>query len=203
MTSMAWSSAVSAAGSVRSSAGQAEQPLEGGVHQGALGGRGRRRLGQPVDAREPEGQGAVGEGRDLRRREAVGQLESHGLRAYAGGVTAHEPTRRRAGGDRQPTAVEDAGGDAGRVLERAEVAEVGELDQPAVRQGVDDRRGEGGRAEAARPRPRPTVTGHATSPRWSKASWCAAHAVDRGLDLGPALERAPVPSGWSAKPWST
>ena len=51
----------------------AEQELEGAVHERALGGRRRRGLGQVVDGREAEGEGAVLERRHLGGAERGGQ----------------------------------------------------------------------------------------------------------------------------------
>ena len=64
------------------------------------GGGDRRRLGQVVDGREPERQPAVGEGRDLRRRQARGQRQRHGPRVRPGcdsapGPAGSEGRRRR------------------------------------------------------------------------------------------------------------
>ena len=73
-----------------------EETLERGVHQGALDGVRGRRLGQALDLREAEGQRAVGEGGDLRRRQGAREIERHARQDTAGHVTC-DGTCLRAG----------------------------------------------------------------------------------------------------------
>ena len=81
-------SPASATSSERCSGRLAEQQLEGTVHERALGGPRRGRLGQPIDGGELEREPTVLERRHLRRRERAGKRKDHRLRRYSGGVTA-------------------------------------------------------------------------------------------------------------------
>ena len=123
------------------------------MHERALGGGRRRRLGQPVDGREPERERAVGERRDLRRRQDEGS--SNAMREpYAGGVTAKWTSNhefRCSGGTSQGPL--GRLGDAGRVLERTEVAEVSKTSSRPSGRRVDDRLGDGRGTEAGEPAP--------------------------------------------------
>ena len=152
----------SAASSVRSAGGSTKSRSRAACTRVPLVAAGDGRLGQAVDGREPEGQRAVGERRHLRRAERSGHRERHATEGTPRGVTPTADPRRGLVTSAEFEGGADGGGDAGRVLHRAEVGEVGEpLEAPCGSASAI--------AGATRAGPRPVAAGRdrdrASAPR--------------------------------------